>query len=286
MLLSSLFAASASAVPARPASDDPLQCIEAVHLVLFKKADLTDGLIGCSIPRDLPPLLATDYDILLSMEKRRARLGLDLTPDEQAACHKHSLAFYRDFWNKVGDTAPVDPVASPKLQDFMRSVWLEAELTGESARQFFANSADSTLCIDPFFIVAVLRTRNAVIAAMDDMLGAFSEGSLPQSAAETLWLATLHADNHPLLQHKAADIFEKAAKAGRFPGKRAANLVDRLELAEGRPQIYGTLYDCEDGKLRPPSITDPEQIDARRAAIGLTPYATYIKESEAKCLSQ
>ncbi|MFC5148986.1 hypothetical protein [Streptomyces aureoversilis] len=48
-----------------------------------------------------------------------------------------------------------------------------------------------------------------------------------------------------------------------------------LPRPEGQPQIYGTQYLTNAGELRPRPIEDPEQMDERRAAVGLEPHAGY-----------
>lgn len=56
--------------------------------------------------------------------------------------------------------------------------------------------------------------------------------------------------------------------------RHAAYLTDRVAMNEGRPQIYGTqISDVKDGEGVPWPIADPQQLDARRASVGLPPFA-------------
>src|SRR4029450_9952824 len=49
-------------------------------------------------------------------------------------------------------------------------------------------------------------------------------------------------------------------------------LEDRVRHLEGRPSLYGTLLDWDEaGRLSPGPVEAPEQLDARRAALGLPP---------------
>lgn len=52
-----------------------------------------------------------------------------------------------------------------------------------------------------------------------------------------------------------------------------AYLTDRVLLAEGQPQEYGT--QVRDG--RPRELRAPESVDERRAAVGLEPLAAYLE---------
>lgn len=44
---------------------------------------------------------------------------------------------------------------------------------------------------------------------------------------------------------------------------------------DGRPQRYGTQFTQVAGDLAPSPIEDPDDLDERRAAVGLPPFAEY-----------
>ena len=61
------------------------------------------------------------------------------------------------------------------------------------------------------------------------------------------------------------------------PPAAVAILEDRLRIAAGRKQIYGTqLVRSADGKLEPAPLEDPKHVDLRRDAAGLPPFAQAI----------
>ncbi len=54
-----------------------------------------------------------------------------------------------------------------------------------------------------------------------------------------------------------------------------------MRVGEGRPQLYGTqFYADEAGKFGPRPIEDPDNVDARRKAVGLQPLSEYAREIE------
>lgn len=61
-----------------------------------------------------------------------------------------------------------------------------------------------------------------------------------------------------------------AVSVGDASARHLAYLTDRVLVADGQPQLYGTQYTHEaDGmELRPQPIADPERLDERRAAMG------------------
>lgn len=73
-------------------------------------------------------------------------------------------------------------------------------------------------------------------------------------------------------------MLEKAFKQGEAQPLRYAKLQDRLLVEEGKPQLYGTQWKFEGPRKAPQPIEQPEYVDKRRAAIGLGPLSTYLKE--------
>ena len=67
-------------------------------------------------------------------------------------------------------------------------------------------------------------------------------------------------------------------KAGDAAPRFLAYLTDRVRLAEGRLQVYGTQFmTAATGAQVPHPIEDAEHVDERRAAVGLPPIAEYAR---------
>lgn len=98
--------------------------------------------------------------------------------------------------------------------------------------------------------------------------------------AEAAWLVLQHAISRPDLQRRGLEILRREVERGEIPARQAAHLEDRILYFEGKPQIYGTQFDWnEPGEMAPHEIFEPENIDERRAAVGLSvPYAEVIEE--------
>jgi hypothetical protein len=81
-----------------------------------------------------------------------------------------------------------------------------------------------------------------------------------------------HAIATPELQRRFLALVREAAARGEATRLQAAMLEDRVRHLEGRPSLYGTLLDWDEaGQLSPGPVEAPEQLDARRAALGLPP---------------
>ena len=53
-------------------------------------------------------------------------------------------------------------------------------------------------------------------------------------------------------------------------------LTDRVLVARGEPQLYGTQFRSVQGGTAPAPIAEPARLDARRAEMGLGPFVDYL----------
>lgn len=87
--------------------------------------------------------------------------------------------------------------------------------------------------------------------------------------ASAAWLLVQHADRQPSFQRECLPLLEQAVQVGEASPKHLAYLTDRVLLAEGRPQRYGTQFEFRKGRFEPRPLEDPADVDGRRAALGL-----------------
>ena len=97
------------------------------------------------------------------------------------------------------------------------------------------------------------------------------------NANTTVWLVIQHA---PLeTQEKYLPLLKESVKKGESRGSNLALLEDRIEVRNKRPQIYGSQISMnkETNKYEISNLLDPENVDKRRAEVGLGPLANYVK---------
>jgi hypothetical protein len=87
-----------------------------------------------------------------------------------------------------------------------------------------------------------------------------------------------------VIQHSNKNIMEKyfpmmkdAVKKGNAEPELFALLVDRIEMLNGRPQIYGSQMQIIDGKRVLYKIIDEKNVNKRRAEVGLGSLEEYLK---------
>jgi hypothetical protein len=93
------------------------------------------------------------------------------------------------------------------------------------------------------------------------------------------WLLVQHADADVKFQRRCLDLMQELPKE-EVSLTNIALLTDRVLLAEGKKQLYGTQFATTDGKLVPRPIEDEEHVDERRASVGLPPMSEYRQQLE------
>jgi Family of unknown function (DUF6624) len=90
-------------------------------------------------------------------------------------------------------------------------------------------------------------------------------------------LLILQHSRDTLFQRTCLPLLQNAYDRGDVPGEALALLTDRILVHEGKPQLYGSQANIVDGKIILNPIADSINVDARRAKLGLSPLAQYIK---------
>ncbi|MET4082356.1 hypothetical protein ABIB40_002314 [Pedobacter sp. UYP30] len=94
----------------------------------------------------------------------------------------------------------------------------------------------------------------------------------------TLFLVIQHAGLKT--QQKYLPMLREAVKSGNAKGSALALLEDRINIRQGKRQIYGSqigVYEKTGGNCVSP-LEDPDNVDKRRAEVGLEPLAVYVKQ--------
>lgn len=101
-----------------------------------------------------------------------------------------------------------------------------------------------------------------------------------KKGAGQAWLLAQHAS--PNFQRQTLRLLAEAVDRGEATQRQLAYLTDRVRMNEGRDQLYGTQFKgASDGTWVPWPIEKPEQLDARRKAVGLEPFAEYAPDATA-----
>jgi len=94
---------------------------------------------------------------------------------------------------------------------------------------------------------------------------------------KTIFLVIQHSPDNKV-QQKYLPMMREAVKKGNADSKGLALLEDRVALGEGKKQIYGSQLEMDymtNLYILSPMI-DPDNVDKRRAEVGLKPIAEYL----------
>jgi hypothetical protein len=87
--------------------------------------------------------------------------------------------------------------------------------------------------------------------------------------AEAAYRIAQHSINHPDFMRECRQMLDEASAKGEVPRWQFAYIDDRIRIYEGLPQRYGTQWRNGPKGLEPYPIEDPDNVDERRAALGL-----------------
>ncbi|HYE06017.1 MAG TPA: DUF6624 domain-containing protein [Planctomycetota bacterium] len=108
--------------------------------------------------------------------------------------------------------------------------------------------------------------HTARLRAIVDRCGWPDASLVGEDGSFAAWLLVQHADGDPAFQERCLALMT-AAPTGTVAKRNIAYLTDRVRVALGRPQVYGTQLNHR--------IEDPSQVDERRREAGMETLAEY-----------
>lgn len=112
------------------------------------------------------------------------------------------------------------------------------------------------------------------VTAILDKYGWLGSDIIGQQGNSTLFLVIQHADIKT--QEKYLPMMRQAVKNGKAEGSSLALLEDRVLLRQGKKQIYGSQIGMENNLYYVDALEDPDNVDKRRAEVGLGSMAEYV----------
>ena len=158
---------------------------------------------------------------------------------------------------------------------------LRAELSTRVARDQAARTAaigpDGVIDQEKWGAVeAIDRENTAWLRSLVGTRGWPRASRVGRDGAKAAWLLAQHADHDPAFQREALALMAPLVRAGEADADDWAMLTDRVLLASGQPQRYGSQFETgTDGVTRMRPVEDRDGLDARRAEVGLASMAEY-----------
>ena len=128
-------------------------------------------------------------------------------------------------------------------------------------------------------IRGVDATNTARMKAIVQAYGWPGRSLVGEDGAQAAWLLVQHADRDPAFQRLCLEPLN-GVRAGAADARHHAYLTDRVLLAEGGQQLYGTQFLVAGGRWQLRPLADHDRVDDRRRQVGLEPLADYHRRFE------
>lgn len=92
------------------------------------------------------------------------------------------------------------------------------------------------------------------------------------------WKIVQHATHDLPFQQEVLEDIAPLVQAGQLPGSAYAQLYDRVALADGRQQRFGSQLFCVSDDWVASDLEDADAVDDRRAEFGLAPMTEYLEQ--------
>jgi len=160
------------------------------------------------------------------------------------------------------------------MRKFYMSAPHDRQYTKEEQEYFFSQFSHRFQGLD--------RQNTADLKSLLKTYSWFTISQFGKKCDNNAWLLVQHADHDREFQKEILAKLEKLYPTGETRPQNYAYLYDRLATAwqdpnNRQPQRYGTQGRCiAPGKWEPFPIEDADNVDTRRAEVGLAPLAEYI----------
>jgi len=126
----------------------------------------------------------------------------------------------------------------------------------------------------------IIREKDSLnLIKIEEILGKYGwlgADIVGEQGNQTIFLVIQHSDL--AIQEKYIPMMREAVKNGKASAGDLAYLEDRVALRQGKKQIYGSqvTFDGERQIYYVSPLEDPDNVDKRRAEVGLPPMAAYM----------
>lgn len=110
----------------------------------------------------------------------------------------------------------------------------------------------------------------AALVALLPAQGWFTSDRVGEAASSAAWSVVQHATENLGLMQAVLARMTPAVEARLVAPDDYGKLFDRVAMLRGEPQTYGTQFKCVDHAWRRYEMLDPEHVEERRRALGMS----------------
>lgn len=147
---------------------------------------------------------------------------------------------------------------------------------------------------DPLALRELVRLEQTHAVRLREIVTQYgwpSRSLVGAQASTAAWRILQKAEWQPTLQAELLERVQPQVASGEIPAEEYAQLTDRVRVARGQPQLYGTQFRVlvrgDEQYLQPTTpIENPDGLDLRRASLGLPPHMDYVLQLQAQMAGQ
>lgn len=198
---------------------------------------------------------------------------------DQVTAETNFQPLYKDArWTDLCTKIKANQPAMPELSKELRAIYEDDQkyrLMIESVEKKYGHAS-----AELHRLLGVINEKDSInllkITAILDQHGWLGPDKVGYDGSQTLFLVIQH--NELSVQEKYLPMMREAVKNGNARGADLALLEDRVNMRNGRKQIYGSQIgqDHETGAYWIFPIEDPKNVDKRRAEVGLGNLSEYV----------
>lgn len=199
-------------------------------------------------------------------KKTQEKTEKEKADDDQSSADKDSAEepSHPKWRDELMRRMDVDQEAREALVDLMKKSGGQLQFTDPEASKIIGK------------VQQVDKENREWLKEQIDSLGWPGKSKVGEKAAHAAWLLVQHADQDLEFQKACLEKMKQLAK-DEVAAKDIAYLTDRVLNAEGKPQVYGTQVTQVDGEFAVGEVIEPEQLNKRRADVGLPPIEEYLE---------
>jgi hypothetical protein len=172
-------------------------------------------------------------------------------------------------------------VELPEVRDeLLRMRWVDQTVREQGAELFRSGDMEGVgnllEALRYYFLESRVDEKNT--ARLKELVaehGWLHEGRVGHEGADAAFLIAQHADHDIDFQREVLAYIKDAHDRGEATGQQVALLTDRVRVAEGQPQLYGTQAQMRNGEVVFRAIQDSSDVNQRRSEMGLPSLSEY-----------
>ena len=126
----------------------------------------------------------------------------------------------------------------------------------------------------------IIRSNFPIIKSIADKYQFPGYDLVGKESSNNYWMLVQHSDFDVAFQKRMLKLMKLKVDKKNASGQNYAYLIDRINLNEGKEQIYGTQIIMGEGGTKLKSCIDTLNLDKRRLSVGLTPIKEYLKQCD------